>query len=194
MPVWPGDEPFSLRQERSDGILVSAFSCSCHAGTHVDAPLHLDPDGIAVDEIPLARLIGPAELIRVTPAEALMSPADLPSGWRPQCPRLLIRTDSSPLEEPIGDGFAGLAVELVAWLAEAGVDLIGVDTPSVDPFSSNGLAAHHALLAHDLTWIEGLWLASAEPGRYDLIALPLALTGAEAAPIRVLIRSKSVHS
>jgi arylformamidase len=194
MPVWPGDEPFSWRQERSDGILVSAFSCSCHAGTHVDAPLHLDHEGIAVDEIPLARLIGPAELIRVTPAGAVVTLADLPSGWRPRYHRLLIRTDSSPLEEPIGDGFAGLAVELVAWLAEAGVDLIGVDTPSVDPFSSNGLAAHHALLGLGVTWIEGLWLASAEPGLYDLIALPLALTGAEAAPTRVLIRLISVHS
>jgi arylformamidase len=194
MPVWPGDEPFSIRQQRSEGILVSSFSCSCHAGTHVDAPLHLDPGGAAVDVTPLERLIGPAELIRVSPSRDLVSQSDLPSGWRPRHPRLLIRTDSSPLDDPIGDGFAGLAVELVAWLAEAGVNLIGVDTPSVDPFSSSELAAHHALLGLGVTWIEGLWLAEAAPGLYDLIALPLALTGTEAAPTRVLVLPKSAHS
>jgi arylformamidase len=190
MPVWPGDEPFRLRQERAGRILVSAISCSCHAGTHVDAPLHLDPDGAAVDAVPLERLIGPAELVRVTPATALVSRDDLPSGWRPSESRLLVRTDSAPPGQPIGDGFAGLAVELVKWLAEAGIELIGVDTPSVDPFSSNDLASHHALLARGITWIEGLDLAAIAPGRYDLIALPMALTGVEAAPTRVLVRRK----
>ena len=66
--------------------------------------------------------------------------------------------------------------------------MVGVDTPSVDPFESEGLPAHRALLAHGMTWIEGMWLENAEPGRYLLIALPILLKGSEAAPVRAVLK------
>ena len=40
-PVWPGDTPFELDQKTIGGLLVTALSTTCHAGTHLDAPLHL---------------------------------------------------------------------------------------------------------------------------------------------------------
>jgi len=76
----------------------------------------------------------------------------------------------------------------VDWLADRGVELVGVDTPSVDVFSSKELPAHHALLERGMTWIEGLWLGSAEPGRYLMVALPILLKGADAAPVRAILK------
>ena len=77
------------------------------------------------------------------------------------------------------------------WLSDRKVELVGVDTPSVDVFSSIELPAHHALLEHGMTWIEGLWLGDAEPGHYLLVALPILLEGAEAAPVRAILKPLS---
>jgi arylformamidase len=102
-----------------------------------------------------------------------------------------LRSDSYPIDAAIKNGFSGLSAELAHWLADRGVSLVGVDTPSVDVFSSEDLPAHHALLARGLTWIEGLWLGDAEPGRYLLVALPILLEGAEAAPVRAILKPLS---
>ena len=113
---------------------------------------------------------------------------DLPERWVPSTTRVLIRTDSYPLDGRIEDGFAGLSAELAHWLADRGVELLGIDTPSVDISTSKDLPAHHALLDRGLNWIEGLWLDSAESGSYLLIALPMLLEGAEAAPVRAILK------
>lgn len=189
IPVWPGDVPFRLEQAVSDdGAVLSFFAATCHLGTHIDAPMHLDCELPGVEEIALGRLIGPAEVVAVAVAPGSVAPASLPDGWTPAAPRLLIRTDSHPLGAPIGPGFSALESELVHWLADRGVVLVGIDTPSVDPFESEDLPAHRALLERGLTWIEGLWLGDATPGLYQLVALPMALVGAEAAPVRAVLR------
>ena len=48
--------------------------------------------------------------------------------------------------------------QLVDHLHAAGVILVGIDTPSVDPFASKELAAHQRFLAHDMAILEGLVL------------------------------------
>jgi arylformamidase len=185
-PVWPGDRAFQLDRVVTRGIAASSISTSCHAGTHVDAPVHLDATAGGVESIPLERLIGPAEVVVV--AAEVVAPEHLPAGWSPAAPRLLLRTDSHPLDAPIGPGSAAVDARLVHWLADRGVVLVGIDTPSVDPFSSDDLPAHRALLARRMTWIEGLWLGGVAPGRYQLVALPMAIVGADAAPVRVALR------
>lgn len=186
VPVWPGDRPFRLEQEVHDGVLLSSIATTCHVGTHIDAPLHLDAAAGGVDSIALARLIGPAEV--VVARAAVVTPEVLPAGWAPSLPRLLIRTDSHPIGAPIASGFASIDVRLVHWLADRGVETLGVDTPSVDPYESADLPAHRALLARGMTWIEGLALDRVGAGRYQLVALPMALVGADAAPVRAVLR------
>lgn len=187
-PVWPGDRPFELEQRREGGLVLSSFSTTCHVGTHLDAPLHLDPDGEGVEGVPLARCVGPAEVVKVPSTGGALSSQELPEGWAPATPRVLLRSDSYPIDGSIGAGFSALSAELVHWLADRGVLLVGLDTPSVDPFESEELVAHRALLARGMTWIEGLWLADAEPGTYLLVALPMRLEGAEAAPVRAILK------
>ena len=53
--------------------------------------------------------------------------------------------------------------------------LIGIDTPSVDLFTSKDLPSHQAFLAHDMAILEGLVLDEVPEGVYDLTALPLRL-------------------
>lgn len=187
-PVWPGDRPLELSQVNTDDLLVTAFSTTCHVGTHIDAPLHLSPGGVAVHEIPLGRLIGPAEVVRLPNGCSAATPEDMPLGWTPIHPKVLLRTDSQAVDVPITDGFAGLSADLVHWLADRGVVTLGIDTPSVDVFSSADLEAHHALVERGMTWIEGLHLEGVEAGYWLMVALPIALRTTEAAPVRAIIK------
>ena len=81
------------------------------------------------------------------------------------------------------------ASELAALLAERGVLLVGMDTPSVDPFDSKELLAHHALARGGVAILEGLLLDGVPEGIYELIALPLKLAGLDASPIRAVLRT-----
>jgi arylformamidase len=188
IPVWPGDRPFELDQNRGDGFVLSSFSTTCHVGTHVEAPLHLDESAHGIEEIRLERCVGTAEVVGVPSTGVAIEPEDLPESWTPTTSRVLFKSDSFPIDGAIDEGFTGLSAELIHWLADRGVKLVGIDSPSVDIFSAEDLQAHRALLERGLTWIEGLWLGDAEPGLHFLIALPIPLDGAEAAPARVILK------
>ena len=62
-------------------------------------------------------------------------------------------------------------------------------SPSVDPADSKTLESHQQLLAHDMRVLENLVLDDVSPGDYELIALPLKLVGADASPVRAILRS-----
>jgi arylformamidase len=105
-------------------------------------------------------------------------------------PRVLIKTGTFPDPERWNPDFAAVSVELVEALAGRGVITIGIDTPSVDPQESKDLAAHKAILKHDMAILEGLVLRDVAPGEYELIALPLPLEGFDASPVRAVLRSQ----
>ncbi len=65
--------------------------------------------------------------------------------------------------------------------------LLGIDTPSVDPFESTAVPTHHRMLARDVVGLEGLDLAGVPGGRYTLVALPLRLVGFDASPVRAVL-------
>jgi arylformamidase len=104
-------------------------------------------------------------------------------------PRVLIRTGTFPDFTAWNSDFAGLEPALVDALADRGVLLVGVDTPSVDVQESKDLAAHQRFLARNVSIIEGLRLDHVVPGEYELIALPLPLVGFDASPVRAVLRS-----
>ncbi|NOZ79569.1 MAG: hypothetical protein GXP48_10410 [Acidobacteria bacterium] len=191
IPTWPGDRPFRLETRRDGGIVLSWFSTTCHIGTHVDAPLHMEGEGATVDEIPLGRFLGPAEVVVVAGAPRRIRRENLPAGWQPQARRVLFATGTQPAGvSRIHSDLSGISSDLVAFLADHGVILVGIDTPSVDPFDSEDFEAHHALAGRGITWIEGLNLEGVSPGQYELVALPMGLTGTEAAPVRAILRKK----
>jgi arylformamidase len=85
--------------------------------------------------------------------------------------------------------FSAYAPETLAWLADQGVRLVGIDTPSVDPGDSKTLDAHQILRQRDLRVLENLVLDAVPAGDYELIALPLKLAGACASPVRAVLRT-----
>jgi arylformamidase len=190
-PVWPGDRAIVITQEQIDEMTISSFACTCHAGTHLDAPFHFDPDGESIEKIPIQKLVGDVEVVSLAPdPPRAIRVEDLPGGWRPSTKRVFVRTDSFPVGNPIDERFSGLAVEVVDLLADHGVTVLGLDTPSADRFEDAKVPVHRRLLAREMICIEGLDLSQVEAGLYHLIALPLRLVGVEGSPMRVVLARK----
>ncbi len=190
--VWPGDVEVTLERtmSRAAGEMVntSALRTSLHAATHVDAPRHLTDAGISIDELDLSRCLGPARVVDVGDAESI-GPGLVPdlSGVS----RVLFKTSRSRALEGGShpSSFAAVEPATAALLAEGGVVLVGVDTPSVDPADSEDLPAHGVLLGREIVVLENLWLGEVAAGSYELIALPLRLVGGDGSPVRAVLRT-----
>ncbi len=188
-PAWPGDSPLEISWTalHDSGAAVSRLTLSPHLATHLDAPLHFDERGGDAASIPLASCLGPCEVVRLDGLDRAAWPDDLPAGWQPGAPRLLIASGSWPAGSAMPERFAALSPRLVDLLADRGVILIGVDTPSVDVAGADGLPAHHRCLERSVTILEGLDLSGVGAGVYTLVALPLRLVGGEASPVRAVL-------
>jgi len=192
LAVWPGDVPLSrqvaLDMARGDNITLSSLTATVHLGAHADAPSHYGKSGAAIHARSLEPYLGPCQVMRVACGRGVrITPAMLPA--EVQAPRVLLATGTYPDPEKFNTDFAALAPELLEFLADRGVRLVGLDTPSVDLFDSKDLLSHQAALRRDLAILEGLVLDGVAEGMYELIALPLALEGFDASPVRAVLRT-----
>src|SRR5690242_3440733 len=84
--------------------------------------------------------------------------------------------------------FAYIAPDAAQQLADAGVQLVGVDYLSAEQFGAPAPRAHQILLGRGIPIVEGLSLQAVSAGDYDLIVLPMKVGGHEAAPARAVLR------
>jgi arylformamidase len=191
--VWPGDTPFvktvNLDIKGGANITLSDIRTTVHVGAHTDAPSHYVASG---DDIAARRLdfyLGRCNVLHVAVDRGKrIMPADL-AGRAISAPRVLLRTGTFPDHRNWNNDFASLSPELVDFLNRRGVMTVGIDTPSVDPFDSKELEAHRAFARNDMAIIEGIVLDEVDEGEYELIALPLRLVGADASPVRAVLRT-----
>ena len=196
-PTWPGSPGFKREWKKriNDGEVSndSVFSCSSHAGTHVDAPLHFIENGSSIDAIPLHALCGPAYVAELGSASIIGEEALAASNIPPGAKRILFKTKNSNLwdEMSFDKGFTALSEDGAHWLVRKELMLIGIDYLSIGPYP-DGRAVHTTILSAGIVVIEGLNLCHITEGWYDLYCLPLKIKGAEGAPCRAaLIPRKS---
>lgn len=194
MPHWPSDPAISITRvksmERGDSANLSMLSMGAHSGTHVDAPVHFIKDGTGVDEIPLDTLVGRARVVEITDTESV-KPGELAGYGLRQGERVLFKTRNSPQiwrQDEFAQDFVFISDAAADFLAASGIRLVGVDYLSVGSFKHGGSYVHKTLLGNGICIIEGLNLSNIKPGNYDLICLPLRLTGGDGAPARAIIR------
>jgi arylformamidase len=196
--VWPGDTPLSrevlCELEKGATITLSTLRATVHLGAHADGANHYSARAASIDAMPLARYIGPCHVIDAPVTRATGGVRVRTSDLRFDLAairhaRVLLRTGTFPDFTRWNSDFAGLEPSLIDAIADRGVTLIGVDTPSVDVQESKDLPAHARFLARDVSILEGLRLDHVAPGEYELIALPLPLVGFDASPVRAVLRS-----
>jgi len=193
LAVWPGDVSFSrsIQADIASGanIRLSSFNATVHLGAHADAPNHYHRDGASIDRIALDPYIGACEVITVKTRTQLIGPDHCADALKRGVRRLLFKTLSQPDPMKFNTDFVAFSAAAMAAMGEAGVVLVGIDTPSVDPFDSKDLPAHQQLYKYGIRNLEGLVLAHVPDGAYELIALPLKLAGFDASPVRAILRS-----
>lgn len=208
LKVWPGDTAPSreILSEVGGGasVTLSTLRTTVHLGAHADAPSHCSASAPSIDEVSLDPYLGPCRVVRVdvprgscltlnhwqqsTGGRGLQAGSDNADGRSTQPRRILFATGTYPNPFDFNEDFAALSPELVDHLHECGVRLVGIDTPSVDLFSSKELPAHNRCLQLGMAVLEGLVLADVPEGLYELIALPLKLVGFDASPVRAVLR------
>ena len=80
-----------------------------------------------------------------------------------------------------------LSAELINHLANQGVRLVGIDTPSIDLADDQFLESHQTIAKHNMAILEGLVLSHVTEGYYQLVALPLKIKNSDASPVRAIL-------
>ncbi|MEJ7932391.1 arylformamidase [Ramlibacter sp. AN1015] len=192
-PVFPGDTAY--RQSWAATIApgcpvnVSSITASPHVGAHADAPLHYDPEGAAIGLVPLAPYLGPCRVVHAIGRGPLVQWQHLEHALDGLPPRVLVRTYARMPIDRWDPQLAAFAPDVVERLADRGVCLIGIDTASIDPADSKSLPSHQVVRRRGLRVLENLVLDEVPEGDWELIALPLKFTTADASPVRAVLRA-----
>jgi arylformamidase len=198
-PVYEGDAPlkfeFSKDMRRGDPLTLSVYSLGAHSGTHIDAPMHFVRDGASIDRVSLGRLIGPARVIDIPEGVQAIDAAELSRHeWR-GAQRVIFRTRSSlrgwMVSRDFHRDFTYIAPDAAQLLADAGVQLVGIDYLSSEQFGALAPRTHQILLGKGIPIVEGLALEGVSGGDYDMIVLPIKVAGHEGAPARAVLRKRT---
>jgi kynurenine formamidase len=204
MPVYPGDpevEAVPALTVAESGVNVLRLHMGSQSGTHVDAPFHIDDSLPRLDELPLSRFTGPAVVMdaRGLPPRSPIGPGLLPDGLAPGVV-LLIATGWSRhwgTGEYLAHPYP--APETAEAIVAAGVRTVAVDALSVDRTPPPGsddfsLAAHRvlcragAVIGENLTGLDRVIDARAAGRAVEVSLFPIALAGADGAPVRAVAR------
>lgn len=167
-----------------------------HTGTHVDGFFHMDPQGLAIDQMPLDMFFGKAVCLDLThiPPGGTITVADVEaaqekSGVRVSGHIVLFATGHHQRFFP-GDEVLTrnpeISAEVVYWLYEHGSRMHGVEGPSTDILSKKTFPSHRA--CRDLKVAHYEWLVNLEEltgkGEFMFYGIPLRLKGGSGSPVR----------
>lgn len=184
IPVYPGGDPTpSFTREEHEDYVITLLSFCTHTGTHIDAPSHYLKDGGTVDAIPFARLLGKCRVLDLGERTAIRR-EDL-EGHIDGAGRVLLKTWFSG-RTAFDPGFPYLTQAAAAFLVDAGILCVGIDSPSIEGFDGDG-TVHRTLLGNRIAIVELLDLSGVSEGDYYMIALPLRLKGLDGSPARVIL-------
>lgn len=167
-----------------------------HVGTHVDAFYHFNPDGAAIDEMPLDMFSGKAVCFDVTHVPDLgeitvedMEVAEEKVGVKVDGHIVLLNTGLHNRHYPdpsVVQSNPGITAEATHWLADRGSKLHGVEGPSTDPPNNSYFANHRVCRDREIAHYE--WLVNLEElvgkGEFMFYGVPLCFGGGSGSPVR----------
>ena len=156
----------------------------------MDAPAHFVAGGRGMDVMPLDAAMGSARVIPILDRESI-KPEELARHALRRGERVLFKTYNSEHcwdTDSFVEDFVYISAAAAQYLVERQVRLVGVDYLSVGGFKMDGAETHQALLNAGIWVIEGLNLKQVQPGRVQLLCLPLKILGGDGAPARALLR------
>ena len=196
IPTFPGSpKPHFIEWETipKDGYNLELLFLSTHTGTHIDAPFHFVKNGKKIHEIKPERLVNEAVLIRIGKnSNRSISKTDIQNfeqkngkiengstvifytGWQKNLNKEFYFTKNP-----------GLSVSAAKYLASKKINMVGIDSPSIDLGTDSKFSVHHVLAKNNILIVENLAnLGMIKSNNFHLITSPLKLKNATGSPIR----------
>ena len=198
IPTFPGSpQPNFIPWEKikDDGYNLELLFLSTHTGTHLDAPHHFLEKGAKIHEISLKKLVSEAVLIQS----------------RKKAGKVITKTDIQKFEKKHGkiDDFSsvifltgwqrnlqkkyyftknpGLSVSGAEYLASKKINLVGIDSPSIDLGTDSKFSVHQIFAKKGMLIVENLAnLDKIKSSKFHLVVLPLKLKNATGSPVRAV--------
>ncbi len=151
IPVFPGDDDVRIHRgvkHASHGVMSQTIKTTMQNSTHVNAPIHLIPQGAVVGDLPIDLFFGNGIVLDIPKSRwELLTAADL-EGWGERIdPHDMVVINTgwhrkyADTQEYFGEA-PGLSLDAAEWLIARRVSLVGVDTPSVDHPLATSLGRH----------------------------------------------------
>jgi len=180
---------------KEDGYNLELLFFSSHTGTHLDAPYHFVKNGIKVHEIPLKRLLGNGILIKIKKGKnQSVTKNDLISFERkngniPKQSSIFFYTD---WQKNLNTNYyfinnPGLSESAATYLVSKKINLVGIDSPSIDLGQDKNFKVHKILAKNNILIVENLSnLNKISSKQFNFIILPLNLKDATGSPVRAI--------
>ena len=198
IPTFPGSpQPNFIPWEnvKEDGYNLELLFLSTHTGTHMDAPYHFLEKGAKIHEISLKKLVSEAVLIKskkkggesITKIDIQkfekkhgkidnFSSVIFSTGWQRNLQKKYYFTKNP-----------GLSVSAAKYLASKKINLVGVDSPSIDLGKDSKFSVHQIFAKKGILIVENLAnLEKIKPAKFHLVVLPLKLKNATGSPVRAI--------
>ena len=198
IPTFPGSpQPTFIPWEnvKEDGYNLELLFLSSHTGTHMDAPHHFLEKGAKIHEISLEKLVSEAALIQsrkkggesVTKADIQkfekkhgkienFSSVIFYTGWQKNLQKKYYFTKNP-----------GLSVSAAKYLATKKINLVGIDSPSIDLGKDAKFSVHQIFAKKGILIVENLAnLDKIKSSEFHLVVLPLKLKNATGSPVRAI--------
>jgi len=198
IPTFPGSpQPSFIPWEnvKEDGYNLELLFLSTHTGTHMDAPHHFLEKGAKIHEISLKKLVSETVLIKskkndgesITKTDiqkfekkhgkiASFSSVIFYTGWQKNLQKKYYFTKNP-----------GLSVSGAKYLASKKINLVGIDSPSIDLGKDSKFSVHQIFAKKGILIVENLAnLEKIKSSKFHLVVLPLKLKNATGSPVRAI--------
>lgn len=177
-------------------VQTNIIVMSDHAGTHIDAPLHFNPEGTGIDQMPVDKMVGRAimqdfsfkrsgDSVTLTEVRSNFEKV----GVNPKILNyILFRTGAAEYYETdqYMNHYLEIQVDIVEWLLDMGILVFGVDACTVD--HAKNRATHMLMRKRSCYHIENLRNLDKLPQDriFTFICASLPLRDSSGSPIRAL--------
>ena len=198
IPAFPGSpHPHFIPWEnvKDNGYNLELLFLSTHTGTHLDAPHHFLEKGSKIHEISLKKLVSEAVLIKskknggesITKTDiqkfekkhgkiTSFSSVIFYTGWQRNLQKKYYFTKNP-----------GLSVSAAKYLASKKINLVGIDSPSIDLGKDSKFSVHQIFAKKGILIVENLAnLEKIKSSKFHLVVLPLKLKNATGSPVRAI--------
>ncbi|MBI6875290.1 cyclase family protein [Clostridium aciditolerans] len=167
----------------------SSIKMDMHTGTHIDAPLHMIENGSNMDQFNIETTVTKCKVLDFTNVADRITADDLAAKEINVDDFIILKTKNS-YREDFDSKFVFLEDSGAMYLRDRRIKGVGIDSLGIER-DQEGHYTHKVLLGNGITIIEGLRLKDINEGEYELCALPLKISGVEAAPARAILIEKT---